>query len=255
VDGVGCNLRSIGQLAKKGSDPFLCLSKSMSLEELISGPHLWRGRAGSTAQPAVSTGFEALDRVLPGGGWPWGAVIEVFAERYGVGELRLWMPALAASSRSGPQTDWIAFVAPPLIPYAPALTRYGIGLDRVLLVETAEMRGETLWAAEQAVRSGACAAVLAWLRSSDETALRRLQLAAEARSCGLMLFRPMAALARRSPAALRLRVSGLGPRTRVEIIKCRGGRPACIDLDLPDLGLVPAAAETAPTRTGETRCG
>ena len=37
-----------------------------------------------------------MDRYLPGGGWPIGAIIEVFVERYGMGELTLLVPALIA---------------------------------------------------------------------------------------------------------------------------------------------------------------
>jgi cell division inhibitor SulA/protein ImuA len=189
---------------------------------------------------------------LPGGGWPWGAVIEIFAEQYGIGELSLWMPALASSSRTH-GAAWIVFIAPPLIPYAPALSRFGIGLDRVLLVDTASRNAESLWAAEQALRSGACIAVIAWLRAPDDTALRRLQLAAEARDCTLFLFRPIEERARRSPAALRVHLTKAGAKTRVEILKCRGGRPFCVDLSLPREAWPGRAARGH--RAGEPRCG
>ncbi|HEU4619133.1 MAG TPA: translesion DNA synthesis-associated protein ImuA [Gammaproteobacteria bacterium] len=226
------------------------------MEELVGGPHVWRGRGSGAARSVVPTGFAALDRVLPGGGWPWGAVIEIFAERPGIGELRLWMPAIAASSRARDRL-WIVFVAPPLIPYPPALARCGIDLDRVLLVDTRDTAAEASWATEQSVRSGACIVVLAWLRSVDDTALRRFQLAAEAKECALLLFRPMAGLARRSPAALRLRLTKDGDKTRVEILKCRGGRPARVDLDL-DLGdgdFAESRSACASSRAGESRCG
>jgi hypothetical protein len=222
-----------------------------SLEELIRGPHVWRGRGGAAPQHVVPSGFAALDRALPGGGWPWGAVIEIFAERYGVGELSLVMPAVASANRSQ-GTAWIVFIAPPLIPYAPALSRFGIVLDRVLLVDTASRNADALWATEQALRSGACTAVLAWLRAPDDTVLRRLQLAAEARDCALLLFRGIEERARRSPAALRMHVTKAGLKTRVEILKCRGGRPFCVELCLPGDGSLGDAAQDP---RGETRCG
>ena len=53
-------------------------------------------RAHALHGPLCQPGFAALDRYLPGGGWPLGPLIEVFVERYGVGELSLLMPALAA---------------------------------------------------------------------------------------------------------------------------------------------------------------
>ena len=62
---------------------------------------IWRGTCARSARVALPTGFAALDRYLPGGGWPLGPLIEVFVERYGVGELSLLMPALAALTDGG----------------------------------------------------------------------------------------------------------------------------------------------------------
>ena len=65
-----------------------------------------------------------------GGGWPLGAVTEVFVEGYGVGELGLLMPALAALTKEDSATPkkWIAWVAPPFVPYAPALQQHGVNV-------------------------------------------------------------------------------------------------------------------------------
>ena len=80
---------------------------------------LWRAHqvaAASTDAPARSTGFAALDAVLPGGGWPGNALTELLLDAPGAGELRLLAPGLAAA------TAPVLWVAPPLVPYAPALT-------------------------------------------------------------------------------------------------------------------------------------
>src|SRR4029079_11951596 len=83
---------------------------------------IWRGSGARSAGAVLPTGFAALDRYLPGGGWPLGPLIEVFVERYGVGELSLLMPALAALTVDGgarPSTrKWLAWIAPPFVPYA-----------------------------------------------------------------------------------------------------------------------------------------
>ncbi len=201
--------------------------------EALTGPHLWRGRAGCSAHNARATGFEALDHAL-GGGWPWGAIVEVFVERYGSGELSLLMPVLASLCATD-EPRFLVFVSPPSIPYPPALVDRGIDVRRVLVVRPrAERRAEdqVLWATEQAVRSGASAAVLTWLGAANDTVLRRLQLAAEERGCGLILFRPEHAIRHRSPAALRLKVSIERDETRVDVLKRRGGAPQPIRLDL-----------------------
>ena len=50
----------------------------------------------------LSSGFSDLDRVLPGGGWPIGALTEIMnSADEGIGELSLLMPAIAAASQSG----------------------------------------------------------------------------------------------------------------------------------------------------------
>lgn len=204
--------------------------RAVSLKDLISHPHIQLGKRARFERPVIGTGFEHLDCFLPGGGWPNGAVTEVFAEHYGIGELTLLMPALARLS-SGADAKWIIWIAPPFIPYAPALIRQGLNLDRVLMVHPSGER-DGLWAVEQALRSGAGSAVLAWIRSAGDVVLRRLQLAAEERRCWAVFFRPVAALRQRSPAALRVKLSREGAQTRLEILKCRGGRPGIVNLDL-----------------------
>ena len=51
------------------------------------------------------------------------------------------------------------------------------------------VREPALWAMEQALRSGACSAVLGWAAPCELQALRRLQLAAEQSRCLAVLFR------------------------------------------------------------------
>jgi hypothetical protein len=45
-----------------------------------------------------------------------------------------------------------------------------------------------------------------------------------------LLFRPANARLERSPAALRIVVSQVHEATRVEIVKCWGGRPGVVDV-------------------------
>src|SRR5262245_25847935 len=129
-----------------------------SIDELLRHPGLWRAReSGSTQASGLSTGFSALDRCLPGGGWPRHGLIELLVERPGIGELRLLMPALAALC--GEESEgWLAWVLPPYQPYAPALAACGIDVQRVLIVRS----GPPAWIMEQSLRSGSCCAVLGW---------------------------------------------------------------------------------------------
>ncbi|MGB0722313.1 MAG: translesion DNA synthesis-associated protein ImuA [Gammaproteobacteria bacterium] len=200
---------------------------SAVLDDVLARPDVWRGQAVLPAvDQTVSTGFGDLDRQI--GGWPRGALTEVLVDGEGLGELSLLMPALAQLSE---QSRWIAWVAPPYVPYAPELVRRGVDPSRVLIVRP-KTPEDTLWALEQALRSGTCSAVLAWPGLLDERALRRLQVAAGSGDCWGIVFQSGRAIRRASPAALRLR---LQPRERgvtLDIIKCRRHGSGQLALDL-----------------------
>jgi hypothetical protein len=196
--------------------------------------YVWRGNQRRGFGEVLATGYEALDRHLAGGGWPRGALTEIYLDHYGIGELSLLMPALARLSDAEVERKWIVWIAPPFMPYAPALVRQGLRLDRLLLVHPSARRRDAFWAIEQALRSGGSAAVFAWVRYADQTVLRRLQLAAEERQCWTVLFRPLAALREGSPAALKLALSSEDAMTRIDILKCRGAQPGHLMLELAD---------------------
>ena len=167
---------------------------------------VWRGKGASVARAVIPTGFAELDGHLPGGGWPLGAITEVFVDGYGIGELALLMPALAALTKVDPAKPpkWVAWIAPPFVPYAPALQQHGVNIDRQLMIHPTAGNKSRLWAIEQVVRSGSSAGVLAWVAAAEDVMLRRLQLAAEDQGCWVLLFRPASASQQRSPAALRI---------------------------------------------------
>ena len=201
---------------------------------------VWRGNVAAVARAVIPTGFRELDRALPGGGWPLGAITEIFVDGYGIGELELLMPALAALTKEDPAKPkkWVAWIAPPFVPYAPALQQHGVNIDRLLMIHPPSGLKSRLWAIEQAVRSGSSAGVFAWVAAADDVVLRRLQLAAEDQGCWLLLFRPANArlsalagrVANRSFASAVASASQTRAATRVEIVKCRGGRPGVVDV-------------------------
>ncbi|MDE2907423.1 MAG: translesion DNA synthesis-associated protein ImuA [Acidobacteriota bacterium] len=201
------------------------------MNAVLDHPDLWRARRlvrpeNSSSRSGHPTGFPELDAVLHDGGWPSAGLAEVLCDTPGVGELRLLLPALARLSRS--DARWIAWVAPPFTPYAPALAGSGIDLERVLLIHPRDRR-EALWATEQALGSGASSAVLAWLDESGLglTGIRRLQLAAKQGRAWANLFRPAIASARPSMAELRVLIedepSERCDRVGLTVLKRRGG--------------------------------
>lgn len=189
-----------------------------ALTEVLRHPGIWR-RSGATA-PAVDaqpTGLAELDALLPGGGWPRGALSEILIEHDGIGECGLLLPALAALTQARRR---VVLVAPPYLPYAPALAAAGVDLAQLVQIEAGA--ADTHWTAEQCLRAGCCGAVLNWLPRADYQQLRRLQLAAETGAALGFVFRPLAAARETSPAALRLKVTCGDGESRIEILKCRG---------------------------------
>jgi hypothetical protein len=210
----------------------------IELARLLEHPAIWRGRSAAPVE-SLPTGYGALDPCLPGGGWPRTGLIEILVSRFGVGELYLLFPMLAALTRQ-PLARWCVWIAPPLEPYAPALAAHGANLERMLVVRPSGQRGrppEALWALEQTLGSGAGDIALAWAaRNPSPRTIRRLQLAAErGRTLGV-LFRPRRAARESSAAVLRLVVEPLvGERkadgVRVTLLKSRGGARGSIDVE------------------------
>lgn len=203
-----------------------------ALAEILAKHPVWRGGALAGQAGTLPTGFGALDTELPGGGWPRRGLTELLADEPGIGELGLVLPALAALTGAGRRAVWIA---PPHVPYAPALAAAGVDLANVLVVQAAERR-DALWAAEQGLRSGSCHALAAWLRRPRYAELQRLAVAAEAGAAAAFVFRPWAAAGESSPAALRLGLEPAGAGLAVHILKRRGApaaRPLHLDLERP----------------------
>ena len=193
----------------------------VSLEGLLGTHRVWKGRntqVDVAEAPAQPTGHAELDQALPSGGWPAGALSEILIPFTGCGELQLLWPTLARLTQAA---ERVVLVAPPFIPNPQAWLAAGVDLGWMTLVRA--QGKEALWAAEQCLRSGSCAAVLCWAGQADDRALRRLQVAAEAGQALGFIVRGNQAAANPSPAALRLAIS-LEP-AGWNILKCRGGLP------------------------------
>ena len=205
---------------------------------------IWSGtQFAAPAQPAVPTGYPALDARLPGGGWPASGLTELLLDAPGSGEWRLLAPALRTLAAQRP----VVCVAPPLQPYAPALQALGLPLQRFVWVAPPDP-ADAAWALEQTLRSGSCGAAL-WWGDAAVPMLRRLHLAA--RDCGglLLALRPPAARRQSSPAPLRLACTP-APQGQVEIVvfKCRGPAQATpLRLSLPP---ITTAADASATPAG-----
>ncbi len=217
----------------------------MNLEALLKHPGLWKGRQQHDGKETISTGYPALDAVLPAHGWPLGALTELMVAHEGIGEFSLLLPSLDALTR---QQQWVALVAPPHIPYAPALINAGISLERMLIVDpekdTTESDKNAFWATEQLLRSGVFSAVILWAtKNSNERQQRRLQLAAEHGKAWAVCYRPQQTAKTSSPAGLRMVLQHSDHGMQIDIIKNRGGRLHSLTHTTP--------SATSPDNTGQ----
>jgi protein ImuA len=180
-------------------------------------PSLWRASqlARATTQ-CVDTGHSSLSMQLPGGGWPIGALTDLLLQQPGIGELRLLGPALAkvASRR-------VVLLEPPHPPQALALAALGLVPENVIWLRSGRT-ADTLWSAEQVLRSGSCGALLLWQTHVRPESLRRLHLAAQHGPTLFFLFRPLAAAHDASAAPLRLSLRPAAGGIDIGFVKRRG---------------------------------
>lgn len=234
---------------------------------------LWQaGSLGRCQSSTLSSGFAALDAELPGGGWPCQSLCEILQPPGQHAEWRLLAPGLRrlfARPAGGTQGERppVLLIAPPFVPHGPGLQDLGLEAAHWVWIKPSPAPGDqtgpgaalegaqgrrraptrpltkqqaqqqalhqALWVAEQAIKSQAAGAVLAWLESARPEQIRRLQAAALNSPAPIFLMRPDSAAAESSAAPLRLRLSqpaasrGLGPGLlEVQLIKRRG--PAMI---------------------------
>jgi protein ImuA len=170
-------------------------------------------------------------------------------------------PPPAGEGRGGGMVQW-CLPRPDL--YGPGLAAHGLDPARLVLVR-APRDAEILWAMEEGLRAPGIAAVVGEVGSLAAVASRRLQLAAERSGITAFLLRrwrdggqaaheralPNAAVTRWRIAALPSKSlpgePGVGrPRWRVELLRCRGGEPACWEVEEADAtGHVSLAAALA----------
>jgi hypothetical protein len=175
-------------------------------------------RRASQNKP-FSTGWDALDRLLPGAGFEGGTLVEWLAEGAGSGALTL---ALISAVRTLEAGGAGVVIDPRQEFYPPAAAELGLPLDRLILIRPPAPR-LALWAWEQALRFRGVAVTLGEWESLDDRPFRRLQLAAEAGGGLGFLVRPIRFRAAPSWAAVRLAVAALPSgelprRWRVEVV-------------------------------------
>ena len=231
------------------------------LPDSLANAHVWRaGELGGVSLQTVATGYASLDQVLPGHGWPQGAMTELLQPQAGLHEWGLVAPALAAVQRVSNSITgrMLVLIGPPHLPFGPALGAQQLDLPRMLCVRGAAGNAPSLlWATREALQCADVAAVLAWLPDARSAHLRRLQIAAHAHNKLLFVFRPLRAQQESSPAPLRLRLEGTvsdAGNLLVHLLKRRGpplAAPVLLDTRPARLSALLAASRERVRRQRE----
>ncbi|MHB8898421.1 MAG: ImuA family protein [Thermoguttaceae bacterium] len=180
-----------------------------------------------TSEPGVvSCGCRELDRLLPGGGFRRGSLVEwlVAEEGCGAQSLALLVAREACRGRGG----LVVFDRSERF-YPPAAARMGIEPADLLVVRPASQDDE-LWALAQVLHCPGVAAAVAEVDCLQGRDFRRLQLAAETQGVLGLLLRPWGAGKEPSWADVRLGVEPLPSsgsaevrRLKIHLLRSRRG--------------------------------
>ena len=223
-------------------------------------------RPAATVHGVLPFGVAAIDRVLPSGGLAQGALHEILGAGGDEedGALAAAFTAGIVGRLAATQDGMVLWCLPRPDLYGPGLATHGLDPGHLILVR-APRDDVILWAMEEGLRAPGIAAVVGEVGALPAVASRRLQLAAERFGITALLLRrwreggqaareralPNAAVTRWRIAALSSRPRrgepGVGrPRWRVELLRCRGGEPACWEMEGADAtGHVSLAATLA----------
>ena len=231
-------------------------------------------------------GLTTLDDALPAGGLAHDALHEAAGAEHGDGPAAAaFLAALLARLRRRDGREAVL-----VCQARAAANRFGrlhgpgwrgLGLDPARILHVAVARdADVLWAAEEGLRCGALAAVLADLDGAGFTASRRLSLAAQEGGTPALMLRDDR-LGPASAAASRWRIAALpgapdpfdqrapgNPRWALDLVRCRGGRPMTCKVEwnretgafglaaaLADRPAAPVAARPWPGDVGARKAG
>lgn len=220
----------------------------------------------SARGPVLPFGIAPLDEALAGGGLDGAGLHEIAGASASLADdaaATLFTAGIAARFAAEPGVS-VLWALTRFDLYAPGLEQAGLGPERILYAQGKDDR-ELLALCEDALRDGALGCVVAEVKAADQTATRRLQLAASEGATPMLLYRRyrrygQCPLADPSLAMTRWRIGSLasqrlvGPgvgrgRWSVELVRQRGGPPFSLDMEACDdqgrLALPAAAADRA----------
>lgn len=217
-------------------------NRTICLESLRQQIALLEGAERPGDRAITSSGCPALDELLPWHGFRRGALVEWLSAADGAGA---WTLALLAAREACRNGGMLVVMDTHREFFPPAAIRLGIEPEQIVVVH-ATNTADADWAMDQALRSPAVAAVLAWPETLGDRTFRRWQLAAEEGGCLGLLLRPEAVRPTPSWADVRLAVEPLptapanrdplrdARQLRITMLHCRGataGRHLDVEID------------------------
>lgn len=254
--------------------PAFALSPDWSHADQLAALRAELGRVQAARGPTLPFDLAELDDRLTGRGLEGAGLHEVAAASATLNDdaaATLFAAGIAARFAAQPGFTMLWAVSRFDL-YAPGLEQVGLGPEKVLYAH-GRNDDEVLALAEDGLRDGSLACVVAEVKTADQTATRRLQLAASDGRTPMLLYRrhrksdrcplsqPSSAMTRwriGCASSARLPYPGVGrARWSVELVRQRGGNPfslqleACDDtgrLALPAAASHPAAAPDRAAR-------
>ncbi|WP_232312971.1 translesion DNA synthesis-associated protein ImuA [Enterovibrio coralii] len=175
-----------------------------------------------------ASGHVLLDEKLEGG-WPESGVVELQLPCFGIGELRLILPAIASALDDSELT---VFATPPGEVNPVALCQAGLDLEKVVILDTTT--NSSLWCVEQALKSGCCRTAVLWGEALSVTQARRLQLAATENDCLLFMITHQQSV-QGLPVSCRLSITPVEEGLNIHVVKRRGLPVLPFTLPLPEV--------------------
>lgn len=250
------------------------MSASLPLPDRPSAEHLASlraelSRAQATRGPALAFGIAPIDDRLADHGLDGAGLHEIAAATASLNDdaaATLFAAGIAARFAEMPDRT-VLWALSRFDLYAPGLEQVGLGPDRILYAQGSK-DSQVLAMAEDGLRDGSLACVIAEVKAADMTATRRLQLAASDGKTPMLLYRrhrtrercPLSGL---SAAMTRWRIGcvesaplpfpGVGrSRWSIELVRQRAGNPFTLELEACDeqgcLALPAAIADRAAAR-------
>jgi cell division inhibitor SulA len=196
------------------------------LKQLHHQGKIWSADQVKNVVETIDSGYPELNQNL-NGGLPRQGVIEVQTIN-GIGELRLFLPyllnLLQAELAQHQQSRQIVFIAPPAQVNALMLLQASIPLENLLIISSQKPE-ESLWAAEQCLKSGCCFAVLLWQQFLAVHQVKRLKQAAVTGNAVQIIFRSPHSVNLALPVSLSVALEAKPIGIKVSVKKQLGGWP------------------------------